>query len=50
MVLSDFLGCVRCSYNDLSIHKVLVESRVFTLFIGGSNEFMSLILDPFPQA
>lgn len=40
---------VRCGDNDFSINKVLVELRVLTLLVGGRDEFVTLLLDPFPQ-
>ena len=37
---------LRSGDDDLSVYKVLVEGRVLTLLVGGSDELMSLILEP----
>lgn len=39
----------RCGDDDFRVNEVLVELRVLTLLVGGSDELMALILDPLPQ-
>lgn len=41
---------IRSSNDNLGIDKLLVESRVLTILVGGGNEGVTLVLKPFPNA
>ena len=38
---------IRSGDDDFSINEVLVEFGVLTLLVGGGDELMSLVLEPF---
>ena len=40
---------VRCGDDDLCVYKVLVELGVLALLVGGGDELVALLLDPFPD-
>lgn len=40
---------VRCGDDDFGVNEVLVELRVLTLLVGGSDELVTLLLNPLPQ-
>ena len=40
---------IRCGDDDFSIDELLVELGVLTLLVGGGDEGVALLLDPFPQ-
>lgn len=40
---------VRCGNDDFGVNKVLVKLGVLTLLVGGSDELVTLLLDPLPQ-
>ena len=41
---------VRSGNDNLSINKVLVELGVLAFLVGGGDELVALLLDPFPDA
>lgn len=44
------MGSVRSGDDDLGVYQVLVEFGVLALLVGGGDELMSLILEPFADA
>lgn len=45
----DSVGGIRCGDNDLGINQVLVESGVLAVLVRGRHQFMTLLLNPFPD-
>lgn len=41
------MSSIRSSNDNLCIYQVLVELGIFSLLVGGGDELMSLILEPF---
>lgn len=41
------MGSIRSGNDDLCVYQVLVELGVLSLLVGGGDELMSLILEPF---
>lgn len=41
------LGLLRSGNDDLGIDKVLVEFRALSLLIGGGDQLVALVLEPF---
>lgn len=40
---------LRCSDDDFSVDKLLVELAVLTLLVGGGYQRVALVLNPFPD-
>lgn len=38
---------IRSGNDDLCVYQVLVEFRILSILVGGSDELMSLVLEPF---